>query len=362
MEFECDRCQKRFSTSYQPVTGRMYRIPCKCGNTIVLRYDLPGHAKPPAFPPGAAPRRTPPPLPDRYLCMANVRARAESAMQTMTAGECAPAPDATSPVQTSPAQQTSPTNDRAARAQLDPTASPEVSGEYSYEPSTSVPFGLAFALSRRRAFLAGCGAGAGIAIVLLAAVTLVAWLSGPRSANRVVPAPTVTNASKTEQAPAPLAAPLAAANATVGGDRAAPDVPRRVKRAARVVAAPPLVEKVPAAHPTAVDREDAARADDDEGKDSPASDDEAESEQLAEAEDGQASDGAEAPAQTTEEHGPALDERAAAATDAATEAPKQADASSDGADRVALVPAVEPEQTSASDGAPGAPANEGGAK
>ncbi|HVI94933.1 MAG TPA: hypothetical protein VM753_13060, partial [Anaeromyxobacter sp.] len=167
------------------------------------------------------------------------------------------------------------------------------------------------------------------------------------------PAPTVTNASKTEQAPAPLAAPLAAANATVGGDQAAPDVPRRVKRAPRVVAAP-LVEKVAASHPTAVDREDAARADDDEGEDNPASDDGAEPKQLAESEDGEASDGAEADAQTTEGQGPALDERAAAAT----EAPEHADESSNEPGRVALVPAVEPEQTSAPDGAPGAPANE----
>jgi hypothetical protein len=345
MEFACDRCQKRFSTSYQPVTGRVYRIPCKCGNNIVLRFDLSRHAKPPPFPPA---RMTPPPLPDRYLCMANGRARAGSTMKTMTVGECAPAPDATSPAQTSPAQQTSPRDDGAARARLDPTASPEVSGEYPYEPSTSVPFGVAFALSRRRAFLAGCGAGASGAIVLLGAVTLVAWLAGPRSESRVMPAPTVTMASKTEQAPAPLAA-----NATVGGDRAAPDVPRRVKRAPRVVAAP-LVEKVAASHPTAVDREDAARADDDEGEDNPDSNDGAEPKQLAEAEDGEASNGAESHALTAEEQRPALDERAAAAT----EAPEQADESSNEPDRVALVPAGEPEQTPASDGAPGAPANE----
>jgi len=344
MEFACDRCQKRFSTSYQPVTGRVYRIPCKCGNTIVLRFDLPRHAEPPPFPRGAASRMTPPPLPDRYLCMENVRARATSTMNTMTVGDCATAPVQTSPVQTSP-----PRDDGAARARLDPTASPEVSGEYPYEPSSSVPFGLAFAQSRRRAFLAGCGAGASGAIALLGAVTLVAWLSGPRSGSRVMPASTVTNASKTEQAPAPLAA----ANATVGGDQAAPDVPRRVKRAPRVVAAP-LVEKVAASHPTAVDREDAARADDDVGEDNPASDDGAEPKQLAESEDGEASDGAEADAQTTEGQGPALDERAAAAT----EAPEHADESSNEPGRVALVPAVEPEQTSAPDGAPGAPANE----
>jgi hypothetical protein len=270
-------------------------------------------------------------------------------MKPMTAGERAPAPDATSPVQTSPAQQTSPTNDGTGRARLDPTASPEVSGEYPYEPSTSVPFGVAFAQSRRRAFLAGCGVGASGAIVLVGAVTLVGWLSGPRPENRVTPAPSVTIAPKT----VPASAPPAAASATVGGARAAPDVPRRVKQPSRVVAAPIPVEEVAASHPTAVDREAAVRAGDDEDEDSPASDDGSEPKQSAEAEDGEASGGAQAQAQTTEEQGPALEERPAAATDA----PAQAGESSDEPDRVALVPAVEPEQTPASDGAPEAPVN-----
>jgi hypothetical protein len=253
------------------------------------------------------------------------------------------------PVQTPPVQ-TPPTNNGVARARLDPTASPEVSGEYPYEPSTSVPFGVAFALSRRRAFLAGCGAGASGAIVLVGAVMLTARLLGPRSGNRVTAAPTVVIASKTEQA----SAPLAAANATVGGDRAAPHVPRRVKQVPRVVAAPVLVEEVAASQPTAVDREAAARADDEDGEGSPASNDGSEPKRLADAEDGEASDGPVAQAQNSEEHGPALDEGLAAAA----EAPAQADESSDEPKRVALVPAVELAQTPASDGAPGAPANE----
>jgi len=248
-------------------------------------------------------------------------------------------------------QKTSPRSAGAARARLDPTASPEVSGEYPYESSTSVPFGVAFAQSRRRAFFAGCGAGASGAILLVGAVALVAWPSGPRSENRAMPAPTVTVASKTEQEPAPPAA----ASATVGGARAAPDAPRRVKQEPRSLAAPVLVEEVAASHPTptAVNREAAASAGADEGKDSPASADGAEAKQLAEADDGEVSDGSEAQAQPTEEQGPAPDEGAAA-----VEAPAQADESSGEPDRVALVPAVEPEQTPSSDGAPGAPANE----
>jgi hypothetical protein len=344
MEFACDRCRKRYSTPYQPVTGRVYRIPCKCGNTIVLRFDLQRQAKPPPLPARAASRTTPPPLPDRYLCMANGRARTESTTKTMTADECAPAPDATSP-----ARQTSPTNDGAARVRLDPTAAPEVSDEYPYEPSDSVPFGVAFALSRRRAFLAGCGAGASAAIVLVGAVALVARLSGPRPEDRVTTAPPVNIASKAEQA----SAPLPAVNATLGGQRAAPDVPRRVKQAPRAVAPPVPVEPVAASHPTEVEREVAARAGDGEGEDSPAPDEGSEPKQLVEADDGEASDSVEAQAQTTDEHGPALEERGAAAI----EAPAQADESTE-ANRVALVRAVEPDQTAASDGDHGAPANE----
>jgi hypothetical protein len=158
----------------------------------------------------------------------------------------------------------------------------------------------------------------------------------------------MTLASNTEQA--------SAIPATVGSDRAAPAVPRRVKQAPRVVVAPVLVEEVEASHPTptAVDQEAAASPGADDGKDSPASDDGAEPKQLAKAGNGEASDGAEAQAQTTEEQGTSLDEGAAAAT----EAPARADASSGEPDRVALVPAVEPEQTQASDGAPGVPADE----
>jgi type IV secretory pathway VirB10-like protein len=212
-----------------------------------------------------------------------------------------------------------------------------------------VPFGVAFALSRRRAFLAGCGAGASGAIALVGAVMLTAWLLGRRSENRGTTAPTVSIASKTEQA----SAPVAAANATIGRDRAAPHVPRRVKHAARI-AAPVLVEEVAASHPTAVDRQPAVRADDEDGEDSPASSDGSEPKQLAEAEDGEASAGAVAQAQTTEEQVPALDEGAAAAA----EAQAQADESSNEPSRVALLPAVDLEQARSSDGAPGAPANE----
>jgi hypothetical protein len=290
---------------------------------------------------------TPPPLPDRYLCMANGRARAESTVKTLTAVACAPALEVAPPVQTSPPQ--APKTDGAARVLLDPTASPEVSGEYPYEPSTSVPFGVAFARSRRRAFLAGCGAGASGAMVLVGAVVLVTSWSAPRSENRGA-TPTVTFASRAEQA----STPLAAATAAFGGDRAAPQVPRPVRRAPRVVAAPVLVEERVAAPPTAVGLEASGRPGDEEGEGSAASDDRPEPKQLAKAEDGAASDDAAPQAQPPYEPGPALGEREAAAT----EAEARAGEASEEPDRVALVPAVEPEQPAAADGEPGAPADE----
>ena len=77
MEFVCNRCQKRFSTSYQPVIGREYRIPCKCGNTIVLRFDQPQRMGPPPLPPRAAPRS---------------RGQAESARTATPAAGTIPAP------------------------------------------------------------------------------------------------------------------------------------------------------------------------------------------------------------------------------------------------------------------------------
>jgi hypothetical protein len=231
----------------------------------------------------------------------------------------------------------SPPRDGGARARLDPTASPEVSSEYPYEPSTSVPFGVAFALSRRRAFLAGCGAGASGAFVLAGAVALVIWLSGPRSESRVTAAPPVQVASTTELAPARLAA----ASRSVGGARAAADVARRVRRAPAVVAAPRLVEEVPASRPIPVVREASARGGEDEGSDSPTSVTGSEPKPLAEAEEVDAAVGSE--------DGPS----------AADEAPAPADESSEEPNRVALVPAVAPDQAPGSERASEAPADEG---
>ncbi|WP_242346083.1 zinc-ribbon domain-containing protein, partial [Anaeromyxobacter terrae] len=70
MRFSCDRCGKRYATASEPVAGRVYRLPCSCGHTVVLRFDAPVARPTPARPPPlplAAERLTriaprPPPL------------------------------------------------------------------------------------------------------------------------------------------------------------------------------------------------------------------------------------------------------------------------------------------------------------
>ena len=65
MKFTCGECGKRFSTTDDPARGREYRIPCECGNTIVVQTNGPAQARPPPLPP--TPRRSTPtqPLPLR---------------------------------------------------------------------------------------------------------------------------------------------------------------------------------------------------------------------------------------------------------------------------------------------------------
>ncbi len=58
MKFTCGECGKRFSTTDDPAPGREYRIPCQCGNTIVVQMDARAQARPPPLPP--APRRSTP--------------------------------------------------------------------------------------------------------------------------------------------------------------------------------------------------------------------------------------------------------------------------------------------------------------
>jgi hypothetical protein len=207
----------------------------------------------------------------------------------------------------------------------------------------SVPFGVAFAQSRRRAFLAGCGAGASAATVLVGALSLTAWLSGPRAEN-VAAQPPIVNAASKEQASPPVAVAVAVASVAA---------PARVEPAPpRVVVAPILVEDA-AAPRTTVDRKALTAGDDETAADAtPVAPDEApEPPAVAEAEEGEAQEGAEAPAAV--EHEPA----SAEATAAETEAPAPADEPSDPPRQIALAPAAEHEQAT-SDDEPGAPVDD----
>jgi hypothetical protein len=51
MKFVCDRCGKRYSSTDEPVPGKLYRIPCKCGHVILVRGNATGGVTP-AFPVG----------------------------------------------------------------------------------------------------------------------------------------------------------------------------------------------------------------------------------------------------------------------------------------------------------------------
>jgi len=63
MKFVCDRCGKRYASTDEPVPGRLYRIPCKCGHVILVRGDAAGGVMPagPATAPAEA--RSPPAAP-----------------------------------------------------------------------------------------------------------------------------------------------------------------------------------------------------------------------------------------------------------------------------------------------------------
>jgi hypothetical protein len=66
MRFSCNHCGKRFATRDELAIGRVYRIACRCGNSIVLRFEasLRDTGTSPYEPLRAVPPPLPPPLPD----------------------------------------------------------------------------------------------------------------------------------------------------------------------------------------------------------------------------------------------------------------------------------------------------------
>jgi hypothetical protein len=46
MELSCDQCLARLSTGEEPIPGHTYRVPCVCGNTMVVEIGASGEARP----------------------------------------------------------------------------------------------------------------------------------------------------------------------------------------------------------------------------------------------------------------------------------------------------------------------------
>jgi len=215
MEFSCDRCQRRFSTSDEPTPGCAYRIRCDCGNLISLALPLPPEPRVEPEPPAPEPRARPePPAPEP-------RAEPErpASARELRADPERPAPDPR--VEPDPFAQSAGSHDRAPTLRLplakrDPLARADESTEFRI--TGEVSFDDVLRRTRWRGFLAGCAAGA-LAAALVAAVLA---LSGPRA----TPSGPVTVSQP------PPAAALADAPARDSGAGAAPPTAAVSPRAA----------------------------------------------------------------------------------------------------------------------------------
>jgi hypothetical protein len=169
MNFSCDRCQKRFSTSEELVPGRPYRIRCACGNMIVLEMD--------DLDPAARHVDGEPAGDDPFARETQVQS---------PRGAVAPAP-AVIPM-------------RAGRlARRDPYAASEESAEYRIPGAVS--FDDMLRRARRQGFVAGSVAGALGGLVISAAAALltsrpVATVTVPVLESRVEAAPHTREAAR----------------------------------------------------------------------------------------------------------------------------------------------------------------------
>ena len=181
MKFSCDRCHKKFSTSDEPVPGRVYRIPCKCGNTIVLQLDaaveqveLPRSSAPVREPPR---RAAPPPIPAPAPPAAPEPARVPTVAADWAAVAAQLADDpfvrarAESPdlrvLLACASEDVTPT----VLARRDPDAPPELSSVYDPEPALD-PFADELRRTRTHALALGSTAGAAVGAVCAAVITV----------------------------------------------------------------------------------------------------------------------------------------------------------------------------------------------
>ena len=177
MTLTCDRCCRQFVIPDQPVPGRVYRVPCRCGANVVFEAGSTGRARS-AQP--AAGRWTPPPLPPATRAGPQLRAPAlgaaaaggvaaqmTGAVGRMTPGALAawtaalPGPDAAGDAPAEPTSQ----RDIDALPGLDPD--PEEGIEHS------VLGWISAETARDRAFAVGFASGSGASML---AVVAAAWL------------------------------------------------------------------------------------------------------------------------------------------------------------------------------------------
>jgi len=244
MDFSCNRCKERFSTSEEAVPGRTYRIPCGCGNMIVLEIPDPSVETPPLSSGEYELVRTP--RPDLRA------ARISGADPEPTAPllESAPGddpfaramPPAGEVSGETPAPAGTPTfGGRLARR--DPDAPLDESAEFRV--TGAVSFDDILRRARRQGFLAGAGAGA----LGAAAVAAVLALATPRPASTTIVVerePPGESARPPDRAvDAPPAAGTGVAEREVARHAATPAAATRpppAAAAARRVTAPPLPE------------------------------------------------------------------------------------------------------------------------
>ncbi len=254
MNFSCDRCHKRFSTTDEPVPGRTYRIPCGCGSTIVLEIADPAadalHQwsadRPYTTPPGMY-RAAGPHDPDPFAAPDANGARDDEPSIHTTApvaearGMAESAPDVT-PTFIGPL------------ARRDPSARLDESSEYRL--TGAISFDDVLRRTRRQGFLAGIAAGAVVgaiaAVALIVAMSRLADTAAPPPEPPAQPARAPEAAAETRAAPAPTAAnegPPAARRTAESAGASRPVVARKLRT---VTGAPPPapVPEPEAARPT----------------------------------------------------------------------------------------------------------------
>jgi hypothetical protein len=199
MNFSCDRCGKRFTTSDDPVPGRTYRIPCACGNDVVLAVPAAGTEERRAPSPRSAPTPRPRSLGARPPRRGGDPFAPPAASEPLPDDPfaAAPVPDVPrrEPV-VPPSLDVTPTMD-GPLARRDPDAPADESAEYRV--TSALSFDDVLRRARRRGFLAGAVVGA------VAAVAIAVGLAVATSRTSPAPhGPAPASASAEAHAPAGL--------------------------------------------------------------------------------------------------------------------------------------------------------------